>query len=1014
MIRDQEVDLGWSYSAGNATGFEIDRSTNGTTYGFLADAGPGANTYPDTTVSPLMTYWYRVTPITVLGNSPVSAIVSVTTANPNLPTSPVEDLTAQGASPSDIDLYWVDNTSGATGYVVQRSQNGTNWSTVATLPAGTTTYSDWELQPSETEYYQVLANGYNGLSAASNMATGTTKTAFTPPSVPDDEQTGDFNFDSFTYVGLSSGERSNIFYVGQPVVFTLVDNGGSVNAGVTNLATTYQVRDYDGDLVDSGTVNDTTNILPINVTQQGWYKVYLYGNQSSAEFGNAVGGSTFVIFNNDPNLPSLPAMSIPVGTFPGTPQVTTTSPTVYIFQGNTSFSPVPTIAGSDFSVKWTGQILAPTTGAYTFSTDSDDGIRLWVNGQELINDWVGHAETFDTGTISLTGGQRYNIEVDYYQNQGGAIAELMWAGPNFSQVLVASNNLYTSSAATSPGGLTEQVWGVIGGDEPGIDPVLNAVIEIGPERYQVDDATDPTDAIAQLSSMIDIDEEMYMDYDGVRDPALMIAFPNLDATNQTQLAGVTAISTYFKGEVENYEGLNEPNFEYGGAAYVPIEEAFSKAVKAGDPNANVLGPGIVTLGSYGIGWMSDFFLNGGAQWINGISFHAYNVSNGDLQLLDETMNQFQQMLYSLGLQNMPIWQTEQGYAAANNGLYQPRLQGRWEMLETLVFDQYNIPKEHNFYWYDASQGNWAWPMWLENDDGSLNPAADLMRVFSEEVSGTNYSGAFDFGAEGNNLYVGNMYTGSGRQVAAFMSADQTDGNIELQVTGASTLNIVSAFGVSSTLPVINGYVNLAVPEVPVYVALQSGQSISVVKDNWGADLAMEPGVTVTASNPNNNGTYRINDGIFQDWFWTENDAGVPFQMPYDPNNPATIEMDLPEAQTVDRVVIFSAVPWEAAGALEDFSVQVDENGTWVTVKTVNTNPETFGTWTPVVKTTADQFYSEQANFVVDFAAAQATGIRVVINQVSYGGAGDAMGAAAGGQSNPDPTIDIREIQIFGQ
>jgi len=225
---------------------------------------------------------------------------------------------------------------------------------------------------------------------------------------------------------------------------------------------------------------------------------------------------------------------------------------------------------------------------------------------------------------------------------------------------------------------------------------------------------------------------------------------------------------------------------------------------------------------------------------------------------------------------------------------------------------------------------------------------------------------------------------------------------------------VSAFGVSSTLPVINGYVNLAVPEVPVYVALQSGQSISVVKDNWGADLAMEPGVTVTASNPNNNGTYRINDGIFQDWFWTENDAGVPFQMPYDPNNPATIEMDLPEAQTVDRVVIFSAVPWEAAGALEDFSVQVDENGTWVTVKTVNTNPETFGTWTPVVKTTADQFYSEQANFVVDFAAAQATGIRVVINQVSYGGAGDAMGAAAGGQSNPDPTIDIREIQIFGQ
>jgi hypothetical protein len=137
-------------------------------------------------------------------------------------------------------------------------------------------------------------------------------------------------------------------------------------------------------------------------------------------------------------------------------------------------------------------------------------------------------------------------------------------------------------------------------------------------------------------------------------------------------------------------------------------------------------------------------------------------------------------------------------------------------------------------------------------------------------------------------------------------------------------------------------------------------------------------------------------------------------MAYDPNNPATIEMDLPTAQTLDRVVIFSAAPWESEGALEDFSVQVDEGGSWVTVKTVNDNPETFGTWTPIMKTTVDEYWSEQANWVISFPAAQATGIRLIVNTVSDGGAADPLGAAAGGQSNPNPGIDIREIQLFGQ
>ena len=92
------------------------------------------------------------------------------------------------------------------------------------------------------------------------------------------------------------------------------------------------------------------------------------------------------------------------------------------------------------------------------------------------------------------------------------------------------------------------------------------------------------------------------------------------------------------------------------------------------------------------------------------------------------------------------------------------------MLQMMVFEQYGITKEHNVLWYDRS-GYWDVPAFWECwDDGSLNPAAPLMRTYSEEVFGTTFAKAYDFGASGNSMYLGNLYTGPGKSVAAFMSA----------------------------------------------------------------------------------------------------------------------------------------------------------------------------------------------------------------------------------------------------
>src|SRR5262245_51728998 len=88
-----------------------------------------------------------------------------------------------------------------------------------------------------------------------------------------------------------------------------------------------------------------------------------------------------------------------------------------------SGSPATGIGADSFSARWTGQVQAVESGSYRFQTSSDDGVRLWVNGVLLINNWTDHAPTYDTGTITLQAGQLYDITLEFYENGGGALMQ---------------------------------------------------------------------------------------------------------------------------------------------------------------------------------------------------------------------------------------------------------------------------------------------------------------------------------------------------------------------------------------------------------------------------------------------------------------------------------------------------------------------------------------------------------------------------------------------------------------
>jgi hypothetical protein len=110
-------------------------------------------------------------------------------------------------------------------------------------------------------------------------------------------------------------------------------------------------------------------------------------------------------------------------------------------------SPDPRIADTSFSIRWTGQIQPQYSQTYTFYIVSDDGIRLWVNNQLIINNWTDHPPTENSGTIALVAGIKYDIKLEYYENSGGAVAQLAWSSSSQPKQIIPQVRLYPGAVA---------------------------------------------------------------------------------------------------------------------------------------------------------------------------------------------------------------------------------------------------------------------------------------------------------------------------------------------------------------------------------------------------------------------------------------------------------------------------------------------------------------------------------------------------------------------------------------
>jgi len=127
--------------------------------------------------------------------------------------------------------------------------------------------------------------------------------------------------------------------------------------------------------------------------------------------------------------------------FTGSPVLVQTNATINFNWG--TVGPSPVVGKTNFTVRWTGLVQPQFNETYNFYTVADDGVRLYINGQLLINDWVDKtAATTNSGSISLAAQQLYNIELDYYQKTNNASVVLSWSSPSTPQEIVPQTQLY--------------------------------------------------------------------------------------------------------------------------------------------------------------------------------------------------------------------------------------------------------------------------------------------------------------------------------------------------------------------------------------------------------------------------------------------------------------------------------------------------------------------------------------------------------------------------------------------
>jgi len=109
-------------------------------------------------------------------------------------------------------------------------------------------------------------------------------------------------------------------------------------------------------------------------------------------------------------------------------------------------SPMFGVPRDSFSVRWMGQIEAPTTDAYTIYFGSDDGGRIYLDEQLVVDHWARHDYAKTNVTVNLKAGEKHKLKLEYFNSIGMARVKLFWSTPTMPNMIVPQERLYAASS----------------------------------------------------------------------------------------------------------------------------------------------------------------------------------------------------------------------------------------------------------------------------------------------------------------------------------------------------------------------------------------------------------------------------------------------------------------------------------------------------------------------------------------------------------------------------------------
>ena len=112
-------------------------------------------------------------------------------------------------------------------------------------------------------------------------------------------------------------------------------------------------------------------------------------------------------------------------------------------------SPDPKLSADNFVARWSGKFQVPFSDTFTFATESDDGVRLWIDDKLVIDKLEIQESTEWLANVELKAGQTHTIRLEYLENQGESLVHLRWSSPQFDKAVISKSQLFGALLITA-------------------------------------------------------------------------------------------------------------------------------------------------------------------------------------------------------------------------------------------------------------------------------------------------------------------------------------------------------------------------------------------------------------------------------------------------------------------------------------------------------------------------------------------------------------------------------------